>query len=60
MELLFAALKEWRVSDEVWHYLDGLSKETLCNRGAAVLLIPLSPFSNVRCASFCPFYYWTP
>lgn len=45
MELLFVALKEWRVSDEVWHYLDGQPKETLCNRGAAVLLIPLSPLS---------------
>jgi hypothetical protein len=43
VELLFSALKESRVSDEVWHYLDGRPKETLCNRGAAVLLIPLVP-----------------
>lgn len=43
MELLFAALKEARVSDEVWQHLSGQTKERLCDRGAAVLLIPLSP-----------------
>lgn len=43
VELLFAALKEARVSDEVWHHLSGRPKERLCDRGAAALLLPLPP-----------------
>ena len=42
MELLFSALKESRVSENVWHYLSGKPKEILCDNGAAALLIPSS------------------
>lgn len=51
VELLFAALKESRVSEEVWHYTYGKAKERLCDRGAAVLLIPLSPLVSLYEAS---------
>jgi len=46
VELLFSALMESPVSDEVWHHLTGNHKESLCNQGAAFILMPNRLVSN--------------
>jgi hypothetical protein len=45
-ELLFFALRESRVTEDVWHHLSGDVKERLCNRAAAALLMPSGPFAE--------------
>jgi len=51
VELLFAALQEAPVPEEVWHFLDGPTKEWLCNRGGAAILLPLGLFEDEAISS---------
>ena len=44
VELLFTALVESPVPEDVWHFLGGAHKERLCNRGGAAILLPFGLF----------------